>query len=193
MLRVAEALKTWMDDTGTEACGPIAQAKDGKYFVQLATEKAQTVCLRAIMMPDSMADTGGDIHSHPVAKNGGYTVRLTTQDFVALEALGRVKLVDDMRRMNIRTLPLEPDTFSPNGYAAGPGYLVVKGQLLYQHGEGTARVNGAIAGPVVTRAMMSDTLRPPHGDGNWNHLRISLLLSMVSPLVGWPLACALMS
>lgn len=140
VLRVAEALKTWTDDTGTEACGPIVQAKDGTYSVQLTTEKAQTVCLRSTVMPDGMTYTGDSIHSHPAMKDGGHQVRLTTHDFDVLEAMGRVKLVDDMRRMHIRTVEAEPDTFSADDYAAGPGYLVVKGQLLYQHGEGTAQV-----------------------------------------------------
>jgi len=138
VLRVAEALKTWTDETGTEACGPIEQAKDGTFSVQLTTEKAQTVCLRSTAPVAGMTYTGDSIHSHPAAKNGGYTVRLKGQDLEALEALGQVKLVDDLRRFHIRTLPAEPDTFSDDDYAGGPGYLVVKGQLLYQHGKGTA-------------------------------------------------------
>lgn len=138
--RVAQALKAWTDETGTEACGPIEQAKDGTYSVQLTTEKAQTVCLQSTAPVAGMAYTGDNIHSHPSAKNGGYTVRLTGQDLVALEALGRGKLVDDLRRFHIRTLHAEPDTFSDDDYASGPGYLVVKGRLLYQHGKGTAAV-----------------------------------------------------
>lgn len=140
VLRVATALAQWTNDTGTEACGPIEQAKDGTYHVQLTTEKAQTACLQSIVAGPGMTYTGDNIHSHPAAKNGGYTVRLTGHDLAALEALGRMKLVNELRRFNIRTLPVEPDTFSPDDYASGPGYLVVKGQLLHQHGKGTSQV-----------------------------------------------------
>jgi hypothetical protein len=137
VLRVAEALKAWTDETGTEACGPIAKEKDGTYYVQLTTEKAQTVCLRSTVMPAGMTYTGDNIHSHPW-KDGRSQVKLTSHDLAVLEALGEVQLVDEMRRMGIRVVHAEPSTFSPDDYAGGPGYLVVRGQLLYQHGEGTA-------------------------------------------------------
>lgn len=143
VLRVAEALKTWTDDTGTEACGPIAQEKDGTYYVQLTTEKAQTVCLRSTVMPDGMTYTGDSIHSHPF-KPGRSQVRLTSHDLAVLEALGQVALVDQMRRLGIRTAHAEPSTFSADDYAAGAGFLVVGSSLLYQHGEGTAHQVAAL-------------------------------------------------
>lgn len=136
VLRVGQALKAWTDETGTEACGPIAQAKDGSYFVQLTTEKAQTVCLRSTVMPEGMTYTGDNIHSHP--HKAAETVRLTARDKAALRALGEVKTVDDMERLGITRVHIEADDFSPDDYAGGPGYLVVNGTLRYQHGKGTS-------------------------------------------------------
>lgn len=139
VLRVAQALKAWTDQTGTEACGPIAKTKDGHYFVELTTEKAQTVCLRSTVMPEGMTYTGDSIHSHPF-KEGTSQIRLTSHDLAVLDEMGEVQFVDELRRMDIRSVHAEPDTFSPDDYAAGPGYLVVKGQLLYQHGKGTSHL-----------------------------------------------------
>lgn len=145
VVRVATALRAWTDETGTEACGPIVQAKDGTYSVQLTSEKAQTLCIQSISAPAGMKLTGDSIHSHPTANGGGTTVRLTGHDLAALEAAGRIKLVNELRRFNIRTLRMEPNTFSPDDYAGGHGYLVIGDKLLYQNGKGTARTIAVIA------------------------------------------------
>lgn len=138
VLRVAGALKAWTDATGTEACGPIVRTATG-YAVTLTTEKSQVVCLISIQAPAGDTLTGDSIHSHPT-DGGRRKVRLTTQDMAALRALGRGGFVDMLRRMDIRQVDAEPDTFSPDDYATGAGYLVVGSRLLYQHGQGTARL-----------------------------------------------------
>lgn len=137
VLRVAEALKHWTDSTGTEACGVIARDATGALQVVLTTEKSQVVCLIPTSAPGGGTLSGDSIHSHPT-DGGRHKVRLTTQDLAALREMGRGGFVDMLRRMDIRQVDAEPDTFSPDDYATGPGYLVVGSRLLYQHGQGTA-------------------------------------------------------
>lgn len=137
VLRVAQVLKGWTDETGTEACGVIARDDAGALQVVLTTERSQVVCLIPISAPGGGTLTGDSIHSHP-ADGGRHKVRLTVQDLAALRALGRGGFVDMLRRMDIRQVDAEPDTFSVDDYATGHGYLVVGDSLLYQHGPGTA-------------------------------------------------------
>ncbi|RDI99401.1 hypothetical protein DVT68_00620 [Dyella solisilvae] len=136
VLRVAEALKAWTDQTGTEACGSIARTNDGGYYVQLTTLKAQMVCLRSTVMPDGMTYTGDDIHSHVHRHPGNVTV--TFQDEAAMDEVGEQGTLENMRRLGIHTVHVDSVDFSDDDYAGGPGYLVVNDTLRYQHGRGTS-------------------------------------------------------
>lgn len=145
VLRVAEALAAWTDKTGTEACGPIVRTPTGAMQVTLTTEKSQVVCLISVQPPSGDTLTGNTIHSHPT-DGGRHKVRLTHNDINALQALGRGDFVASLRGLDIREVDAEPDTFSPDDYAAGPGYLVVGGRLLYQHGPDTAKQMAVLPG-----------------------------------------------
>ncbi|MFC4528159.1 hypothetical protein ISN76_14145 [Dyella halodurans] len=145
VLRVAEALKTWTDQTGTEACGPIARTGDGRYYVQLTTLKAQIVCLRSTVMPEGMTYTGEDIHSHARRHPGSVTV--TFQDQIAMREVGEERMLDNMRRLGIHVVQVDGVDFSEDDYAGGPGYLVVNETLRYQHGRGTSVKVADLNGP----------------------------------------------
>lgn len=152
VLRVAEALKAWTDKTGTEACGPIVRTARGALQVTLTTEKSQVVCLISTQAPAGDTLTGDSIHSHPT-DGGRRRVRLTTLDLAALRALGRSGFVSMLQNLDVRQVDAEPDTFSPDDYATGSGYLVVGSRLLYQHGEGTAALVTAL--PATDEALAS--------------------------------------
>lgn len=160
VLKVAEALKAWTDKTGTEACGPIVRTASGALQVTLTTEKSQVVCLISTQAPAGVTLTGDSIHSHPT-DGGRRKVRLTTRDLAALRALGRSGFVSMLQNLDIRQVDAEPDTFSPDDYATGSGYLVVGSRLLYQHGVGTAALVTAL--PATDEALAS---APSTSDGN---------------------------
>lgn len=145
VLRVAEALKAWTDQSGTEACGPIARTNEGRYYVQLTTLNAQMVCLRSTVMPEGMIYTGEDIHSH-VHRHPG-SVAVTFEDQAALREVGEQQMLENMRRLGIRVVQVDPVDFSDDDYAGGAGYLVVNDTLRYQHGRGTSVKVADLNGP----------------------------------------------
>lgn len=129
--RVAKELQAWTNETGWEACGPLAKMPDGSFVVQLTTNKAQTLCLRSTSAPAGATLIGESLHSHPTAPNG--IVKFTDMDRAAHKALHDWKFAD----RSVKSVIVEQDHFSPDDFNEGPGYLAVNGRLLYQHGPGT--------------------------------------------------------
>jgi len=129
--RYAVFLDGWTGQNGVEACGVIAE-KDGAYSVITQTVDSQVECSSNAIY-SGWASTGETIHSHPPADPDGW-LRLNAKTIeVSGDLLGG--------RTQVAVLP---KTFSPGDIAAGPGYLVCSGELLYQSGDGTAKAVASI-------------------------------------------------
>lgn len=125
------------ESTGFEACAQICRAPDGRPGMVVSTSNAHIGCAIVETCPVGMTLTRESIHSHPTAA----VIKLNDNDRAFLEARPGATRVQryDRRRLDHRKVE-----FSPVDYAGGPGYLVHGNVLMYQAGEGTARVIGQI-------------------------------------------------
>lgn len=135
--RVGAVLLDWSNQTGTEACGNIAQRNDGGYVVTLTTEKSHINCLFSVAVPDGARLIGETIHNHPGTGVG--EVKLDANDSTLAAALSDWD-VQQCARRKACWVKTEPADFSGPDYDAGAGYLVTQGTLRYQHGRGTSEL-----------------------------------------------------
>ncbi|WP_288431778.1 hypothetical protein [uncultured Stenotrophomonas sp.] len=134
MLRLAPVLDRHTRESGHEVCGMVAQSADAERFgVRLGTTKGAMTCsMSRSNVPDGMHALNVSIHSHPHTRS----VLPTAADvsFYAESPLSSGRMVKRGRSERVGGA-----YFSSGDYAAGPGYLVAEGQLLYQEGKGTER------------------------------------------------------
>lgn len=126
--KVAPVLYAWTKaHYGVEANGNICHTPDGtRWGVRLLTWNAHTGSPRTNACPAGMVTTGVDIHSHPQK----HTYLPNGVDHLFLHyGLGGSDLVGT-----------EPDTYSPEDLANGPGYLVGAVALHFQDGKGNVRI-----------------------------------------------------
>ncbi|HHA2423514.1 TPA: hypothetical protein ACOD9U_001316 [Stenotrophomonas maltophilia] len=134
MLRLAPVLDRHTRESGHEVCGMVAQSSDTERFgVRLGTTKGAMTCsMSRANVPLGMRALKLSIHSHPHTRS----VLPTAADvsFYAENPLSSGRMVKRGRSERVGGA-----YFSSGDYAAGPGYLVAEGQLLYQEGKGTER------------------------------------------------------
>jgi len=137
--RVAVAAQAWTAETGFETCGMVAT--DGqRWGLRLITLRSQVDCVFAPgVAPEGMHTTSETFHTHPRASVSGY-LKLTAETRTSLKSLGE--------RSPPSGVQVENDNeFSARDYAAGPGYLVTNGRLLFQGGRGQREDLGAVPAP----------------------------------------------
>lgn len=125
--RVATFMNGWTHYNGVEACGFLLQRGES-YAVVVGTSDSQIHCDNTFGKKD-YENTGVTIHTHPTPR-----------------ADGKIKLTDRSRKFlggaydGRNFFAIERKQFSKGDYAAGAGYLVTEGVLLYQEGVGTRKV-----------------------------------------------------
>lgn len=138
MLRIAPVLEQHTRESGHEVCGMVAQSADAERFgVRLGTTKGAMTCsMSRLNVPAGMRALTVSVHSHPHTRS----VLPTSADvsFYAENPLSSGRMVKRGRSERVGGA-----YFSIGDYAAGPGFLVAEGQLLYQEGKGTERNLGS--------------------------------------------------
>lgn len=122
LLRVASELQTYTANTGFEACGLVGVSTSDQFAVSITTNKSHIGCLPTAKV-EGFVFSSESIHSHPQVTH----YRVNQVDVVFLSAQGasvHVNMMDE----------IHPETFSKPDFAAGRGYLVTEGKLLYQYG-----------------------------------------------------------
>jgi hypothetical protein len=147
VLRVAENLRDWAAVNGQEACGPFAKYPDGRFVVELTTEKVQEACIIDTKAPEGATLVGDSIHDHPKGVSGG-DFKLTATDCAFFLAMGESQSANACRehRYGVYVKGERPYDFSDDDFRGGAGYLVTMEDqhLRYQHGEGTSKDLGAV-------------------------------------------------
>lgn len=167
--RVGRVLHGYTSTTNLEACGVIierpgqAEGTEGKWVVPLVTQMSHIACAGVITLPHDGQMTGETIHSHPSLENGRYVVNQADSKF--FQGL-HGKRVRRGQRMSMNKGPGE--SFSPTDFAAGPGWLVENGQLLFQSGRSNVIHHGPI--DMTADSLMADTLPAPMLPGVPDHL-----------------------
>lgn len=123
LLRVAAVMDAFTDRTAQEACGVLLASRDAprQFRVRLTTNRAQIACVMVDFDEEGWERVGPDIHSHP-----HFTSLATTN---AQDAARRKKQFACGVSMNVHDA-----FFSAGDFARGPGYLVARNRLLFQHG-----------------------------------------------------------
>ena len=136
VVRVAPIFDAFTARTEWEACGMLAQDATGRYALVIGTLQAALSCgTSRDNVPEGFTAIGQTVHSHPRTK----TVRPTPSD------------LEIQRQSGLRGLPYKAvesnkgaKSFSPEDFAAGPGYLVSAGRILHQAGLKTVRTVGEL-------------------------------------------------
>lgn len=138
VVRVAKILNTWTQQNGKEACGEFSKAADGTYAIQLTTERAQVMCIFNLTPLPGTTLVGDSLHSHPTPTDRSGDYQMTDEDRAAFKAVGDWEHAAKSNRWVHGDGSLAD--FSTDDYDSGPGFLVARGKLMYQHGRHTARV-----------------------------------------------------
>lgn len=133
VLRIAPVLASYTNDTKWEVCSPIGQSEDGRFAVSLISSKASLGCIVYLEnLPSGFTYMQLSVHSHPNEKS----ITPTQMDLNIASFHGR--------KINQRRVRSQPEGFSPDDFAAGPGYLVTPTQVLFQEGHRTVRRVGRL-------------------------------------------------
>lgn len=122
LTRVAQAMDLFTRKTLHETCGVImVDPARSAWRVRLTTNRSHLSCVMVEFDEPGFIRMGEDIHSHPLIPGG---VHANAQDIVRRRdfACGEKIQIFDER-------------FSSVDFEHGPGYLVSRGRLLYQHGQ----------------------------------------------------------
>lgn len=121
LVRVAQTMDVFTRTTEHEICGVIMVSDNNDaYRVRLTTNRSHIACTMVVFAEPGFSRLGPDIHSHPF--NTG-DIRANARDIVYRKdfSCGQKMTIFDHR-------------FSTVDFNHGAGYLVTRGQLLYQHG-----------------------------------------------------------
>lgn len=136
VLRLAPVLDAFTARTEWEACGVLAQDEAGRYAAVIGSVQASLSCATSTEnVPEGFVAMGQSIHSHPATPD----VRPTPSD----EAIQRMHGIRGAAYKAVKK-NTGSKGFSPVDFQAGPGYLVVAGKVLHQHGLRTTREVGRI-------------------------------------------------
>lgn len=122
LTRVAQTMDLFTRTTQHEICGVIMVSESNDAFrVRLTTNRSHIGCTMVVFSEPGFERLGPDIHSHPRAPGG---VEANARDIVYRKdfSCGQRMFIFDHR-------------FSSVDFKHGEGYLVSRGQLLYQHGD----------------------------------------------------------
>ena len=145
--RVGQVLDVYTAATQTEACGVIGErpgrteGEDGKWIVPLVTQESHMACVPVVTLPGDATYTQEGIHSHPDTPRGRF--RATLPDVVLMKAI-RAQRVHVGQWVSGNAYGAKAETFSAQDFAGGAGYLVARGQLLYQNGPRSVVSHGAV-------------------------------------------------
>ena len=132
IVRIAPVMANYTNDTNWEVCSPIGVNENGDYAVSLISSGSSLGCIIYLEnLPEGFAHTGMSVHSHPGVKN----VIPNDMDKKIASFHGR-RLANRVRNQS--------EGFSPDDFAAGPGYLITPTQVLHQEGFKTVRRVGRL-------------------------------------------------
>lgn len=144
--RVGQVLDAYTTATQTEACGVIGQRPHldqeagGKWIVPLVTQESHMACIPVVTLPGDAVYTQETIHSHPDTPRGRF--RATAPDVLMMKALRARRI--HLGQTVTNAYGSDAEGFSSHDIAGGPGYLVARGQLLYQDGPRQVVNHGAV-------------------------------------------------
>ena len=141
MLRVGQVLHQFTSSTGHEGCGIVMKGVDEtnpKWRVRLITNRSQVACVKMLFDEEGFVFTDETIHSHPQPLGGRLFANAQDQRIVNFEC-GKALLIDD-------------EDFSPGDLKGGAGYLVARGQLLYQR-DGVKRTVGSLQDNLIVEGL----------------------------------------
>lgn len=136
LLGASARLHSYTHSTGFEACGQVCHAPDGTPGLLLTTNQSHIGCVVVNRCPTGMLPSGLGIHSHPQGPH--YAVNAADEIFL------KARHPDTSFQPRQRRPVSRKKGFSPYDYAAGPGYLVDDGLLIFQNGPRTDRVIGIV-------------------------------------------------
>lgn len=128
-IRAGYELLVFSHNTNYEACGRFAVHRtkgEEQLAIRLWTNLAHKGCVVTLDAPPGFVAVGEHIHSHPTKS----PVIFNKNDVTLTK--GRYTLG--------ASVPLFINDFSPEDYAAGPGYLVADRKLQYQKGKNRKRL-----------------------------------------------------
>ena len=121
LVRLAQSMDLFTRSTGHETCGMIMESDTGgTYKVRLTSNRAHISCTMMSFREPGFHAIGEDIHSHPRIVGGVKSNGPDVKSRSDLHCGGRIIIYDE--------------TFSDVDFRNGPGYLVSRGRLLFQHG-----------------------------------------------------------
>ncbi len=127
LARTGLEMRKWSDATAFESCGVLAMSDDGRFGIRVSTSKAHVGCLSDPKdIPVGMTPMDATLHTHGARR----AFMLNNVDVVMF---GGNRGLPGTRYAN-------PDKFSADDFANGPGYLAGTKGIWYQHGEGTAAI-----------------------------------------------------
>lgn len=122
LIRVAQTMDWFTRSSGFEACGVIMKSNTQDVWqVRLTTNRSRISCEMVEFPESGFTRISPDIHSHPYFEEDVFA---NAQD---IRYNSNFKCGDQMF--------IYDDRFSKRDFSRGDGYLVTRGQLLYQHGE----------------------------------------------------------
>lgn len=143
--RVGRVLHDFTSQTKFEACAAIGERDDhpNRYVAPIVTNGSHIACTPDPSFLTDARDTEQTIHSHPVGDQKGrftYKVNKVDQQLMRITS-GQQRLLHQRHHLiNGRN-----DTFSPQDFAMGAGWLVADGNLLFQDGKDHVVLHGSIA------------------------------------------------
>jgi hypothetical protein len=132
MARAGQWGKNYTTGTNEEICANVCSSPSGQLSMRLFTNTSHLACATMSACSAGSAMTGDTFHTHPVDEQ--FSMNDADRSFVR-DRSASANIV--ARHANFSA---EGRDFSDADYAGGPGYVVAKGKLLYQHGRGTSHV-----------------------------------------------------
>ena len=163
MVRVAQTMDMFTRTTQHEVCGVImVNSDETAWRVRLTTNRSHIACVMVVFDESGYVRMGQDIHSHPRIVGGA---QANAQDII--------------RRRDFscgETIHIFDEAFSRVDFDRGPGYLVSRGRLLYQHGKNwpiqqvaTFDAIDADQSPELAKGGINPTLTPELAAAAWQN------------------------
>lgn len=142
LVRISPQAEAFTLNTGWEVCGFVAQNKDGKYGLRLASTRGAVSCgMSANNVPFGMTATKMTYHTHP---EGNARPTSADAEFYAENPAVSGRMLKVGKPLKVGVGGKGSAVFSEGDYVA-PGYLVAEGKLMYQEGKGTERDVGHLS------------------------------------------------